>query len=348
MLLLSHRPRSQHDDSALFVYGGASMDRVSRAITPASLRAGKPRRTLAAAGALASLLCLCVHLTPSAAQAGASPAPAAPAGAQVDTKALILQFDRLLAENHDAEAYGTYRLLLESRANAVAAGLELLSRRAISSELTVNSMCTLASDEVPAEMSTLVLEHVLASSSLGDWTKMHCIDRLSSHVDSSFRDLLLEFATDPHRNVNLRISALKVASSKWPSQSQQTLVQLLQSAQEPIMHHKALQYLAGSGQPDVLPLVEGFVLNRDPATAGIALSKEYGLLILRSRLGAGVLPLLASILQDESWPSEIQDRSIDLLAHSDLPGGTEILADARVHAGTRLRSRIDMVLTEPK
>ena len=111
------------------------------------------------------------------------------------------------------------------------------------------------------------------------------------------------------------------------------------------MHHKAQQYLARSEHPDALPSIEEFVVNRDPATAGSALSKEYGLLILRARLGEAVLPLLASILRDESWPSEIQDRAIDLLANSDLPGGEAVLMDARDRAGTGLRSRIDEALS---
>jgi len=309
------------------------------------LNTGIVRRNLSACKALSGLLFICLLVAPSAAQTNPSPAFPAPVNAQPDAKTLMLQLDRLLGEHRYQEAHSVYLSLEESRASSVEVGIELVSRQVTSSELTVRSVCTLAATDVPAELITSVLKAVLPFPSLSDWTKMHCIDRLTSGIDSSFRDQLLQLATEIHRDPNLRISALKVANAKWPLETRPTLVQLVQSAQQPVVHHKALQYLAGSGDTDVLPLIELFVLNRDPATAGTALSKEYGLLILRRRWGAEVLPLLDAILRDESWPSEIQDRTIDLLEHSDLPGGRTILTNARVHASTGLRTRIDAALT---
>jgi hypothetical protein len=302
-------------------------------------------RRLGPIAALTIFLCICVPTTCSSAQGGSSSAPALDV-AQVDTRAIIVQLDHLLAENRHNEAKSAYGLLLKSRASAVEAGLELHSRGGTSSELTTKALCALGADEVPEELSTHLLKYVLLSSSLSDWTKMSCIDMLSRRVDGPFRDLLLRFGTDPQRDPNLRISALRVAQSKWPSESRQTLASLLQSAQEPAIHHKALQYLAGSGNADALPLIEQFVLNRDPATAGSVLSKEYGILILRYHLGASVLPLLASVLRDETWPTEIQERAIDLLARSGLPGGREILSEVRGHAGKDLQTLIDMALGE--
>jgi len=304
-----------------------------------------PRSILAVVGALSSLLLVCVPLTPAAAQADSEPV-AALGDAQPDARALILELDRLHSHERHDEADSVYELLLKSRVNAVVAGLEVLSQEGTSSEITVRLVCELASDDVSTEMSDSVLEYVLSSPSLTDGTKSNCIHRLRHRIGSSFRDRLLQFAMDPDRDPNLRISALKVAKSNWPLDSKPTLVLLLQSAQDGVIHHKVLQYLAASGDPDALPLIEQFVLNRDPATAGKSLAKEYGLLILRRHLGDGVVPLLASILRDESWPEEVQERTVDLLAHTDLSGGLAILERAREQAGSRLQSRIDAAIRE--
>jgi hypothetical protein len=289
------------------------------------------------------LLGICASLTPSVAQQESLSTPASVA-AQPDSGDLVLQLDRLLAEKNRGEADVVYERLLESPADAVAAGLELFSRDGATSELTASYLCSLASEDVPMETCGSLLDHVLASPSLNDWTKRHCIIGLSDHVDGSFREPFLRFAADPERNPNLRVAALKAATSRWPLETRPALVRLLQSAEDPILHHKALQYLAARGDPEDLPLIERFVLNRDPATAGQTLAKEYGLLILRSRREEGVIPLLDWILRDESWPSEIQDRVIDLLAHSDLRGGREALVDVRPHASSKFRSRIDAAL----
>ncbi len=302
-----------------------------------------PRSSLIAS--LTLLLCIGASAAPSAAQGEPSPAPALDV-AQADPQALVVQLDRLLADGGIDDAKAVYRQLLKTRTNAVEAGLALHLRGGVSSELTIRALCALASEEVPEVSSSALLNQVLTSTSLGDWTKMTCIDRLAQRVDGSFRDLLLRFAADPRRDPNLRISALRVARSQWPSETRPTLVSLLQSAQEPVMHHKALQYLASLEDADAYRAIEQFVLNRDPATAGSVLSKEYGILVLRFRRGAGVLPLLASILRDESWPGEIQERAIDLLARSGLPGGREVLVEIRGSAGEELRNRVDMALRE--
>jgi len=322
------------------------MDSVPRMISTKSPRAGTPRHSLVVVGALTSLLCICVPVTPSAAQVGSSSAPAATPDPQPDTRALVAQLDRLNAENREPEAAALLEQLRGSRTEAVMVGLELLASEGLSSELTVRSICALAAEEVPVEMSTLVLDQVVSSPTLDDWTKRSCIRSFAKIIDASFLDLLLQFALDPEREINLRVSALLVATSRWPLESRPTLVQLLESAQDPVMHHKALQYLAGFGDPDDLPLIEQFVLNRDPATAGKALSKEYGLLILRSRAQEDVIPLLDSILRDGSWPEEVHERTIDLLANSELAGGPAVLRDARIHVGAKVRSRIDAALTE--
>ena len=301
-------------------------------VIPSPPQGGTPRSILVSIAVLASLLIPWLTGAPAFAQTTPPAASSSPAGSRVDASALILELDGLLADERHEQAQSVYQQLLHSRPAAAAAGLELLSRRATSSELTVRSVCDLASDGVPAEMSRSVLQDVLASSSSGEWTKTHCIDRLSARADESFRDPFLRLAKDHSRNPNLRISALRAAKSTWPLETHPTLVDLLQSAQEPIMHHKALQYLAGSEHPDTEALIERFVLDSDPSTSGSSLSKEYGLIILRRRLKEDVLPLLASILRDESWPAEIQERAIDLLARSGLPGGPEVLAQARVRA----------------
>jgi len=319
------------------------MNTSPRVSFPAVPRSAEPRRALAAVAAIACLLGLCLSGTPRGAQADPR-VTVSPDDARQDSRALLMQFDRLLAGKRYEEADALYPILLESRADAVTAGLDMLTRQETSSEITVRYVCALAGDGVPAEMSASVLGFVLASPKLDDGTKGNCIHRMRGRIDASFREPLLQLAIEPQRDPNLRIAALKVAGTNWPEESHPTLVSLLQSSQDPVMHHKALQYLAASGSPDALALIEQFVFNRDPATAGKSLAKEYGLLILDRRLGASVLPLLASILRDESWPSEIQERSIDLLVRSSQPGARAVLMDLRGQASAGLQARIDAFL----
>ena len=314
--------------------------------TPSVLpRRATARHVVEFVAVFACALCLCGVATPGVAQIS-TPSATSPDDTQRNSEALIAQLDHLLAEQRSDEADSVYRQLLKARASAVAAGLRLVSSGGSSTERTVGSLCDLASKEVPAEMSSAVLEYALGSTSASDAIAFRCVRQLGKYAGGSLRDPILQVATNPVREVNLRIAALKAATSKWPLESQPTLVQLLRSAQEPIMHHKAQQYLAHSESPDALSAIEQFVQNRDPATEGSALSKEYGLLMLRFRQPERVVPLLASILRDESWPSELQDRAIDLLAHSDLPGGREVLEQARAHASSTLRSRMDALVKE--
>lgn len=320
------------------------MDNTHPAQSP-SPRARGRRLALMALTAFAVLPVLCASVLPSAAQTASSAAPTA-VSPRSDSRTLFLQLDRMLAEGRRDEANSAFEQLKVTRETAVAAGLELLERKQATSELTVSYLCSLASEEVPAVMGRSVMGQVLPSTTLGDMTKMGCINKLADSLDGSFRVPLEQLATDPGRNPNLRITALNVATSKWPAESHPTLVQLLQSSQDPVMHHKAQQYLVYSGGDDTNAQIEQFVLNRDPATKGDALPKEYGLLLLRFRLKEDVLPLLDSILRDETWASEIQDRAIDLLANSDLPGGPALLRGIRSSASDRLISRIDALVRE--